>query len=254
MNERNHVDLFTGLGGFSLAAQANGVRTIAMCECDPRCQAFLAKAWPGVPVWPDVRSFDLHACISASQQYNDGMANQFTPLDPKYQQAQAMYESGMSIADCADYYNVSRQSMWKILKRRGVEFRSQLKYGEDNHWHRGGSNASKRASHMVEMAIKKGVLIPKPCEACGEEAVGHHDDYNKPLEVRWLCKLHHYEWHAKNKAIPLKSALPAMSHEEIVKLTHTPEANAKRWKTRRENKRRKGTPAGGVWLLTAGVP
>lgn len=30
-----------------------------MCESDARCQAFLAKAWPGVPVWPDVRTFDL---------------------------------------------------------------------------------------------------------------------------------------------------------------------------------------------------
>lgn len=57
--ERLHVDLFTGLAGFSLAARANGVRTIAMCEIDPRCRAFLAKAWPGVPIWDDVRSFDL---------------------------------------------------------------------------------------------------------------------------------------------------------------------------------------------------
>jgi DNA (cytosine-5)-methyltransferase 1 len=59
MNERTHVDLFTGIGGFSIAARANGVRTIAMCEADARCQAFLAKAWPGVPVWPDVRTFSL---------------------------------------------------------------------------------------------------------------------------------------------------------------------------------------------------
>ena len=59
MNERTHVDLFSGLAGFSLAARANGVRTIAMCECDERCQAFLAKAWPGVPVWGDVRTFNL---------------------------------------------------------------------------------------------------------------------------------------------------------------------------------------------------
>lgn len=56
MNERTHLDLFSGIGGFALAARANGVRTIAFCECDPRCQAFLAKAWPGVPVWNDVRS------------------------------------------------------------------------------------------------------------------------------------------------------------------------------------------------------
>jgi site-specific DNA-cytosine methylase len=59
VNERTHIDLFSGLGGFALAARANGVRTIAFCEIDPRCQAFLAKAWPGVPVWPDIRSLSV---------------------------------------------------------------------------------------------------------------------------------------------------------------------------------------------------
>jgi len=32
---RTHVDLFTGLGGFSLAARASGIETICMCEKDP---------------------------------------------------------------------------------------------------------------------------------------------------------------------------------------------------------------------------
>src|ERR1035441_1008626 len=64
---RTHVDLFTGLGGFSCAARANGVRTIAMCEADARCQAFLAKAWPGVLVWPDVRTFSLGVAIEAGR-------------------------------------------------------------------------------------------------------------------------------------------------------------------------------------------
>jgi len=49
-------------------------------------------------------------------------------------------------------------------------------------------------------AIAKGMLVRAPCEACGhEKAEAHHDDYDKPLEVRWLCKLHHMEHHYPNR-------------------------------------------------------
>lgn len=41
--------------------------------------------------------------------------------------------------------------------------------------------------------------LPKqPCEVCGEvRAEAHHDDYTKPLDVRWLCKTHHMEHHTQ---------------------------------------------------------
>ncbi len=54
----NHIDLFTGLGGFSLAAQAHGFRTEVMVEKDERCRAFLGRTWPGVAIHDDVRTFD----------------------------------------------------------------------------------------------------------------------------------------------------------------------------------------------------
>jgi hypothetical protein len=38
-------------------------------------------------------------------------------------------------------------------------------------------------------------LDRQPCEICGEKAEAHHDNYDKPLEVRWLCFFHHREWH-----------------------------------------------------------
>jgi len=53
-----HVDLFTGIGGFTLAARWNGINTIIMCEADERRRDFLEEQWPGIPIHPDVRTFD----------------------------------------------------------------------------------------------------------------------------------------------------------------------------------------------------
>jgi ribosomal protein S27AE len=55
----------------------------------------------------------------------------------------------------------------------------------------------KRAARLaVGYAIKSGKLIKQPCEKCGNTKVeAHHDDYSRPLEVRWLCKIHHMEHH-----------------------------------------------------------
>ena len=45
-------------------------------------------------------------------------------------------------------------------------------------------------------AIRAGELVRGVCEKCGEpDAHAHHDDYSKPLEVRWLCRQHHEELH-----------------------------------------------------------
>jgi len=50
------------------------------------------------------------------------------------------------------------------------------------------------AHHLVHTAIRRGNLVRQPCEVCdGFYAQAHHDDYSKPLEVRWLCKRHHFE-------------------------------------------------------------
>ena len=52
----NVLDLFSGIGGFSLGLERAGMRTVAFCEIDPYCQKVLAKHWPGVPCYEDVRS------------------------------------------------------------------------------------------------------------------------------------------------------------------------------------------------------
>jgi len=42
----------------------------------------------------------------------------------------------------------------------------------------------------------RGLLEKQPCEVCGDEnSEMHHDDYDFPLAVRWLCRKHHMELH-----------------------------------------------------------
>lgn len=56
-----------------------------------------------------------------------------------------------------------------------------------------------RALRMVAYHVRKGTLRPEPCEKCGKENThAHHDDYDYPLNVRWLCAEHHREWHDRN--------------------------------------------------------
>lgn len=63
-------------------------------------------------------------------------------------------------------------------------------------------NPIKRAAHIAcGNAIRDGRLIRQPCEVCGDGAQAHHDDYSKPLDVRWLCTTHHAEWHRHNKPL-----------------------------------------------------
>jgi DNA (cytosine-5)-methyltransferase 1 len=51
----NVLDLFSGIGGFSLGLERAGMRTVAFCEIDPFCRAVLRKRWPHVRCYPDVR-------------------------------------------------------------------------------------------------------------------------------------------------------------------------------------------------------
>lgn len=62
------------------------------------------------------------------------------------------------------------------------------------------ANPKKRAAHVaVGNAVRDGKLLPQPCEVCGSSEVhGHHTDYSKPLEVMWLCPVHHKAWHSKH--------------------------------------------------------
>jgi len=52
------LDLFSGIGGFSLGLERAGMETVAFCEFDEHAQKVLRKHWPGVPIHSDIRELD----------------------------------------------------------------------------------------------------------------------------------------------------------------------------------------------------
>jgi hypothetical protein len=54
-----------------------------------------------------------------------------------------------------------------------------------------------RARSALQWAVHTGRITKGPCEVCGTtiKVEAHHEDYSKPLDVRWLCFYHHRETH-----------------------------------------------------------
>lgn len=76
------------------------------------------------------------------------------------------------------------------------------KYREDAKKYRESENGYKEdVRKLVAFALRRNLLKKQPCEICAttEKVEAHHDDYSKPLEVRWLCQTHHQEHHKNDK-------------------------------------------------------
>lgn len=88
----------------------------------------------------------------------------------------------------ADYY---REYDRKRGNRQGLDYVKEYRKKYPNKY---------RAVTMVNNAIRSGNLHKQPCEVCGvcDSVHAHHDDYLKPLNVRWLCAVHHKQWHDEN--------------------------------------------------------
>ena len=214
-----HLDTCSGVGGFALAAGWAGYTTIGFCEIDPWCRRVLAKHWPGVPQHDDLKTL-------TADQVREWIDMGAPRKD--YDGAVQAYEAGASIQDIADDHGITRQAMWKILKRRGVEMRDHLRYGEDNHFYRGGWTSDPAAEKIAQRLIARGGITPTPCEVCGDDPRGadgrrlvhaHHDDYNYPDRVRFLCQRCHHEWHKHNRAIERKEGCPKVLSGELDLIT-----------------------------------
>ena len=57
----------------------------------------------------------------------------------------------------------------------------------------------RKARNMLYKAIKDKKIMPLPCLICGEKSEAHHVAYDMPLDVVWLCKVHHKQAHETTK-------------------------------------------------------
>lgn len=66
-----------------------------------------------------------------------------------------------------------------------------------------------KAVGTLNSAIESGKIQRLPCEICGNpKSEAHHEDYTKPLYVRWLCRLHHMHVEGKLKNLSLLDEVP----------------------------------------------
>lgn len=61
------LDLFSGIGGFSLGLERAGFETVAFCEFDKKAQAVIRKNWAGIKIYDDVRT------LTKEQMATDGI-------------------------------------------------------------------------------------------------------------------------------------------------------------------------------------
>ncbi len=229
------LHLFAGIGGGILGGRLLGHRCVGAVEIDPYCRRVLeARQRDGIlesfPIFEDVRLIhskswlDSHVKREFDPSEDEaelmGSLRKLTPAN--IAEAVRLYDRGLSVQEVADYYSVTRQAMWAHLRKR-TKMRPQQRHGEDNHFYR-GTKDDDHAQNIVEKAVQRGILVPQPCEVCGatgqmrdgrNKIQAHHDDYNKPLSVRWLCQKHHHEWHKHNKA-KAREALSEAPNADII--------------------------------------
>lgn len=94
---------------------------------------------------------------------------------------------------------LSRKEYSDKMKRENPEKWKKMRK-ESTRKYRKKNPEKQRATRILNYHIQVGNMVKEFCEICGNpKSEAHHDDYSKPLEVRWLCDFHHKELHKKER-------------------------------------------------------
>lgn len=104
----NVLDIFSGIGGFSLGLEAIGMQTVAFCEINPFCQKILTRHWPSIPIFTDITTINKEDLKTLPRI--DVIAGGFPCQD-------------VSIAGKKKGINAKRSGLWKEFVRLVNEIR-----------------------------------------------------------------------------------------------------------------------------------
>ena len=131
------------------------------------------------------------------QKMADGHVNKCKECNKKDNRA----NRNANIEKCREYDRDRANESHRVAGRKNYSTSERGKRSRDQSRKKYiENNPKKREAHIiVGNAIRDGLIQKLPCSVCNSsDAVAHHCDYDKPLDILWLCPLHHTEWHRLN--------------------------------------------------------
>lgn len=146
------------------------------CSCE--------KPLEGFYVHPQMADGHLNKCIECVKAYQRERQKS-SPVVRQYERARANQPHRVEARKAYSQSEAGKQARLRALRK----FRECHPDKND-------------ARHQVAYALQTGRLRRQPCEVCGcAKTEAHHDDYSKPLDVRWLCRPHHFEHHRNARLV-----------------------------------------------------
>lgn len=98
--------------------------------------------------------------------------------------------------DSSEHRSNNLDKVREYDRNRGkLPHRVELRNKINERWRKAHPDRS-NAHQKLHKAVRSGKVKKQPCWVCGEKAEAHHPDYSKPLDVVWLCTMHHRQTHA----------------------------------------------------------
>jgi len=183
------LDLFSGIGGFSLGLERAGMETIAFCEIEPYPRKVLEKHWPNTPIFKDVRKLD-------GKQFKgtvDVVCGGFPCQDLSYAGKQKGIKASRSglysemlriISECGPKYSIF-ENVTELIRGGDGRWFAQFLYdlaeiGQDAEWHCISASELGAAHHRDRVWIiayphgtnREGLHFQKPLRTYSEKSRG----------------------------------------------------------------------------------